>query len=48
MPSIWSALGSSLLFAIAQTAIVTLVATPAAYALSRFAFAGVRPSCAAC
>lgn len=40
MPSIWSALGSSLLFAIAQTAIVTLVATPAAYALSRFAFAG--------
>ncbi len=40
MPSIWTALGSSLLFAIAQTAIVTLVATPAAYALSRFAFAG--------
>lgn len=40
MPSIWSALGSSLMFAIAQTMIVTLVATPAAYALSRFAFAG--------
>lgn len=40
MPSVWSSLGSSLLFAIAQTAIVTLVATPAAYALSRFAFAG--------
>lgn len=40
MPSVWSALASSLLFAIAQTAIVTLVATPAAYALSRFAFAG--------
>ncbi|KAA3507416.1 carbohydrate ABC transporter permease [Agrobacterium vitis] len=40
MPSIWSALGTSLVFAISQTAIVTLVATPAAYALSRFAFAG--------
>ncbi|WP_163001174.1 carbohydrate ABC transporter permease [Pannonibacter indicus] len=40
LPSIWSALGSSLLFAMAQTLIVTLVATPAAYALSRFAFAG--------
>ncbi|MCD2173599.1 carbohydrate ABC transporter permease [Rhizobium sp. C4] len=40
MPSVWSALSSSLMFAIAQTTIVTLVATPAAYALSRFAFAG--------
>ncbi|WP_313198301.1 carbohydrate ABC transporter permease [Rhizobium sp.] len=40
MPSIWAALGSSLAFAIAQTLIVTLVATPAAYALSRFAFVG--------
>ncbi len=40
MPSVWSALGTSLMFAVAQTAIVTLVATPAAYALSRFAFAG--------
>lgn len=40
MPSIWAALGSSLLFAVSQTLIVILVATPAAYALSRFAFAG--------
>ncbi len=40
MPSIWAALGSSLVFAVAQTLIVTVVATPAAYALSRFAFAG--------
>lgn len=40
LPSIWTALGSSLVFAISQTLIVTLIATPAAYALSRFAFAG--------
>lgn len=40
MPSIWAALGSSVVFAVSQTLIVTLVATPAAYALSRFAFAG--------
>lgn len=40
MPSIWSAMGNSLAFAIAQTVIVTLVAAPAAYALSRFAFVG--------
>ncbi|MES5100276.1 carbohydrate ABC transporter permease [Agrobacterium sp. BA1120] len=40
MPSIWTALGSSVIFAVSQTLIVTLVATPAAYALSRFAFAG--------
>ena len=40
MPSIWSALGSSLAFAVGQTLIVSLIATPAAYALSRFAFAG--------
>ncbi|NTF09458.1 carbohydrate ABC transporter permease [Agrobacterium rubi] len=40
MPSIWSAFGSSIVFAVSQTVIVTLVATPAAYALSRFAFAG--------
>ncbi|NKN37410.1 carbohydrate ABC transporter permease [Agrobacterium sp. a22-2] len=40
MPSIWVALGSSVVFAVSQTVIVTLVATPAAYALSRFAFAG--------
>ena len=40
MPSIWSAFGSSVVFAVSQTVIVTLVATPAAYALSRFAFAG--------
>ncbi|MDU0364281.1 carbohydrate ABC transporter permease [Rhizobium sp. 25PS6] len=39
MPSIWAALGSSVVFAVSQTVIVTLVATPAAYALSRFAFA---------
>lgn len=40
MPSVWTALGSSLIFAVSQTLIVTIVATPAAYALSRFAFAG--------
>ncbi len=40
MPSAWTALGSSLIFGVSQTLIVTLVATPAAYALSRFAFAG--------
>ena len=40
MPSIWSAFESSIVFAISQTVIVTIVATPAAYALSRFAFAG--------
>lgn len=40
LPSVWTALGSSLVFAVAQTAIVTIVATPAAYALSRFAFTG--------
>ncbi|MDO1583121.1 carbohydrate ABC transporter permease [Rhizobium oryzicola] len=40
LPSVWASLGTSLAFAIAQTAIVTLVATPAAYALSRFAFVG--------
>lgn len=40
LPSVWSALRSSLFFAVAQTVIVTLVATPAAYALSRFAFVG--------
>ncbi|WP_320197355.1 carbohydrate ABC transporter permease [Agrobacterium sp. rho-13.3] len=40
MPSIWTAMGSSIIFAVSQTVIVTLVATPAAYALSRFAFAG--------
>lgn len=39
-PSVWSALSTSLAFAVTQTTIVTLVATPAAYALSRFAFAG--------
>lgn len=40
MPSVWTALLSSLLFAVAQTVLVTLAATPAAYALSRFAFVG--------
>ena len=40
MPSVWTALQSSLLFAASQTLIVALVATPAAYALSRFSFAG--------
>lgn len=40
MPSVWTALGSSILFAVSQTLIVTLVAAPAAYALSRFVFAG--------
>lgn len=40
MPSVWSALNSSALFAVAQTVLVITVATPAAYALSRFAFVG--------
>ncbi|WP_370675405.1 carbohydrate ABC transporter permease [Pleomorphomonas sp. PLEO] len=40
MPSVWAALTSSLLLAVAQTILVMLTATPAAYALSRFAFAG--------
>lgn len=40
MPSVWTAMRSSLLFAASQTLIVALVATPAAYALSRFTFAG--------
>jgi inositol-phosphate transport system permease protein len=40
LPSIWSAMGNSLAFALAQMVIVTLVAAPAAYALSRFAFVG--------
>ena len=40
MPSIWAAMRNSLLFAASQTLIVALVATPAAYALSRFTFAG--------
>lgn len=40
MPSVWDAMGTSAIFALAQTAIVTVVAAPAAYALSRFAFAG--------
>lgn len=40
MPSVWVALRSSLAFATTQTLIVIFVATPAAYALSRFAFAG--------
>lgn len=38
LPSIWSALGNSLLFATGQTVLVTLLAVPAAYALSRFGF----------
>jgi len=40
MPSIWDAMGTSLILACTQTAIVIIVASPAAYALSRFAFAG--------
>lgn len=40
MPSVWSAMGNSFAFAGAQTLIVTVVAAPAAYALSRFSFAG--------
>ncbi len=38
LPSIWSSLGNSLLFAIGQTLLVTAIAVPAAYALSRFGF----------
>jgi len=38
LPSIWDSLGNSLLFAVGQTLIVTSVAVPAAYALSRFGF----------
>lgn len=40
MPSVWQAMRTSAIFALAQTVIVTLVAAPAAYALSRFSFAG--------
>ncbi len=44
-PSVWSALATSLAFAVTQTTIVTLVATPAAYALSRLPLPAARLSC---
>ncbi|MCJ8140838.1 carbohydrate ABC transporter permease [Falsirhodobacter halotolerans] len=39
MPSVWDAMRTSAIFAVAQVVIVVAVAAPAAYALSRFAFA---------
>ncbi|MEI7376225.1 carbohydrate ABC transporter permease [Dickeya chrysanthemi] len=38
LPSVWTALGNSLLFAGGHTLLVTLLAVPAAYALSRLGF----------
>ncbi|MEC5341983.1 carbohydrate ABC transporter permease [Brenneria populi] len=38
LPSIWAALGNSFLFAAGHTLLVTLLAVPAAYALSRLGF----------
>ncbi|GAB7196521.1 hypothetical protein OS11_27940 [Dickeya oryzae] len=38
LPSVWAALGNSLLFATGHTVLVTVLAVPAAYALSRLGF----------